>query len=84
MHTAGRPASPTIHPRTRPEANEFAVKNRSTNDWFRHDGKNVEAQQAPPERLQGSLAPEIAHKAKGTTVISHCRRAEPGQRMPWV
>lgn len=65
MHTAGRPASPTIHPRTRPEANEFAIKNRSTSDWYRHDGKNVEVEPAPPQRLQGYVAPEVAEKNKG-------------------
>ncbi len=42
MRTAGRPVSPTVHPRTKPEAEEFAQQSRKTNDWFRHDGKNAE------------------------------------------
>ena len=70
MHTAGRPASPTIHPRTKPEANEFASKNRATGDWFRHDGKNVEVDPTPPQRLQGHVAPEVAEKNKGNIILS--------------
>ena len=65
MRSARRPPSPTTHPRTKPEANEFAMRNRGTGDWFRHDGKNVEQQQAPPQRLQGPVAPEVAEKYKG-------------------
>ncbi len=42
MRTAGRPVSPTVHPRTKPEAEEFAQQSRKTNDWFRHDEKNAE------------------------------------------
>jgi hypothetical protein len=38
----GRPCEPTVHQsRTRPEAVDFAVKNRSTNDWFRHDATTM-------------------------------------------
>ena len=40
--TPGRPAEPTIHQaRTRPEATDFALKNRVTNDWFRHDSTTM-------------------------------------------
>ncbi len=63
--TPGRPHSPTIHPRTRPEATEYAAKMRGTNDWFRHDGKNVEKADRPPPRLQTRNAKDIATKNKG-------------------
>ena len=69
MNSAGKPVSPTVHPRTKPEASDFAVKNRATNDWFRHDGKNIEAQLPPPQRLQGYVAPDIAQKAKGRWLL---------------
>ena len=66
--TPGRPHSPTIHPRTRPEANEFAARNRGTGDWFRHDGKNVE--NAPPPAARVGAYPDkvqaTAEKNKGT------------------
>ena len=42
MRTPGRPVEATVHPRTRPEGEEIARRNRTENDWFRHDGKNVE------------------------------------------
>ena len=67
MRTPGRPPSPTIHPRTKPEAEEYAVKNRQTNDWFRHDGKNVVLDPKPlPKTGFNRLAAEIAVKGRGT------------------
>lgn len=63
--TPGRPHDPTIHPRTRPEAEEFATKARATNDWFRHDGKNVEQTPSPPSRLASRNAQDIAERSKG-------------------
>src|SRR6218665_213199 len=65
--TPGRPHEPTIHPRTRPEAEDYALKNRITNDWFRHDGKNVEQLPSKPFRLTTKLANEIATRSKGLT-----------------
>lgn len=65
MRTAGRPASPTIHPHTKPEAEEFATKNRGTNDWFRHDGKNVEAPPTVVPKQPTEVAKEAAAKNKG-------------------
>jgi hypothetical protein len=41
--TPGRPVEPTLHPRTRPEANDYALKNRQTSDWFRHDAVTMAA-----------------------------------------
>ena len=43
------------------------MRNRGTGDWFRHDGKNVEKQAQPPQRLQGPVAPEVAEKYKGVS-----------------
>ncbi|KAK2145096.1 hypothetical protein LSH36_703g01082 [Paralvinella palmiformis] len=63
--TPGRPVDPTTHPRTRPEATEYALRNRGTSDWFRHDGKNVEEPSPPPMRLSTKNAEEIAEKNKG-------------------
>ena len=65
MRTAGRPASPTIHPRTKPEAEEFATKNRGTNDWFRHDGKNVDSPPTVVPKVPTEVAKEAAAKNKG-------------------
>ena len=65
MRSAGRPISPTLHPRTRPEATDNATKMRATGDWFRHDGKNVEEAPPPAVRLQGYVAPDVAEKNKG-------------------
>ena len=53
MAAPGQPPTPTIHPRTRPEAEDVALRMRATNDWFRHDGKNIEHAPPPPVRLQG-------------------------------
>ena len=53
MAAPGQPHTPTIHPRTRPEAEDVALRMRATNDWFRHDGKNIEHAPPPPVRLQG-------------------------------
>ena len=64
MQAPGRPASPTIHRRTRPEGQEVAKKMRGTNDWFRHDGRNIEEQTLPPSRLTMPIANEIAAKNK--------------------
>lgn len=61
----GQPHTPTLHPRTRPEANEWALKMRQTNDWFRHDGKNVEERKQLPRKLHSEKACEIADKARG-------------------
>ncbi|CAD5112880.1 DgyrCDS2091 [Dimorphilus gyrociliatus] len=61
----GQPPTPTLHPRTRPEANEWALKMRKTNDWFRHDGGNVEERKRLPRKLQSEKAHEIADKARG-------------------
>lgn len=66
---AGQPPTPTLHPRTRPEANEWALKMRKTNDWFRHDGGNVEERKRLPRKLQSEKAHEIADKARGTCQI---------------
>ena len=63
--TPGRPHEATIHPRTRPEANEYALRNRGTSDWYRHDGKNIEEMSPPPVRLAGKNAEDIAEKSKG-------------------
>ena len=65
MNTPGRPHSPTMHHRTRPEGEEVAKKMRATHDWFRHDGKNIEEQHAPIERLTNEEASKIAAKNKG-------------------
>eukprot|EP00918_Siedleckia_nematoides_P064145 GHVU01139495.1.p1 GENE.GHVU01139495.1~~GHVU01139495.1.p1 ORF type:complete len:481 (+),score=78.21 GHVU01139495.1:167-1609(+) len=64
MEDAGRPISPTVHPRTRPEAEDYAMKNRSTGDWFRHDGKNIESAAPPPVRLPSRQGKEISVKMK--------------------
>ncbi|CAD5120410.1 DgyrCDS8976 [Dimorphilus gyrociliatus] len=61
----GQPHTPTLHPRTRPEANEWALKMRQTNDWFRHDGHNVEERKQLPRKLHTEKAYEIADKARG-------------------
>lgn len=67
MRTPGRPKSPTIHPRTKPEAEDYAYKNRQTNDWFRHDGKNAELDPKPrPKTGFNKLAVEIAEKGRGS------------------
>ncbi len=65
MRTAGRPASPTTHPRTKPEAEDFAVKNRTTNDWFRHDGKNIEPPAPVVPKVPTDTAKQAAAKNKG-------------------
>ena len=51
MPEPGAPHTPTVAPRTRPEAEENALKGRATNDWFRHDGKNVESPPGAHVRL---------------------------------
>ena len=63
--TPGRPHDPTVHPRTRPEAEEYAVKNRTTSDWFRHDGQNVEMQRPSPIKVGDRRGAANAEKAKG-------------------
>lgn len=65
--TPGRPCQPTIHPRTRPEAEDYALKNRSTNDWLRHDGRNVDQLPSKPLRVTTKLAQEIATRSRGLT-----------------
>lgn len=65
MPEPGAPHTPTVPTRTRPEAEENAMKLRATNDWFRHDGKNVEAPPAGHVRLASKQAHEIAAKYKG-------------------
>ena len=63
--TPGRPHGPALHPRTRPEAEDIANRAKTTNDWFRHDGKNVEQTPPPPSRLATRNAQDIADRSKG-------------------
>lgn len=64
MPEPGVPVSPTHGMRTKPEASEFAMKNKATSDWFRHDGKNAESPPAAASRLSTKQAQDIAQKYK--------------------
>ena len=53
----GVPHDPTIHQsRTRPEATEFAIKNRTTSDWFRHDASTMKVSQASNAKGQSTMS----------------------------
>lgn len=81
--TPGRPYEPTIHPRTKPEAAEYALRDRAMGDWFRHDGKNIERPPpAAPRNGCSILAQEFATKARGDAAVwfKHDPRAPPDPR----
>ena len=67
--TPGRPHEATVHPRTTPAADSIARRARTTSDWFRHDGTNVEPPAAPPTR----------HPDPRTEVNAARNRGEPDQ-----
>ncbi len=64
MPEPGEPHNPMQGMRTKPEASDFAMKNKVTSDWFRHDGKNAEAPRAGILRLLTKQAQDIAQKDK--------------------
>ncbi|OAF70152.1 hypothetical protein A3Q56_02090, partial [Intoshia linei] len=53
--------STTLHPRTKPEAQQSALKNRTENSWFEHKPVVcITNDNCPkPSRLQGEIANNI-------------------------
>jgi hypothetical protein len=55
-HPAGKPVEATIHQaRTKPEATSFAIKNRQTSDWFRHDAMTMSTPTDSRNKQPGGL-----------------------------